>query len=276
MSWYNDDTAFNDTKDYGPRRFWMPNNSERKITIVDAPNITLNGVQIKTPFQFQEYNIQLNGHWRNWFTRHPNASEDLLAEMGHKASRVAVFTVIDHNEYTDKKGVVHKDKTCIYVIKRSLPIFSMWERAMARFGSLQGKTFLISRMGDKSSGCGSVIERVEDWQGFNPSTHQPLNYLDLFAPKSREELTALVGNADQGDSNGAWGGGSSSMGAPQQSAPQQGGGSWNAPTQGGWNAPQQSAPQQGGWNNQQNNGGGWNGPPPPNGGWGNSDSKVPF
>ena len=271
MSWYNDDTAFNDTKDYGPRRFWMPNNSERKITIVDAPMINLNGMSIKTPFQFQEYNVQINGNWRNWFTRHPNPAEDLLAEMGHKASRVAVFTIIDHNEYTDKKGVVHKDKLCVYVIKRSLPIYSMWERAMARFGSLEGKTFLISRMGDKSSGCGSVLERTDDWQGFNNSVHKPFNYLELFAPKSREELgnVVIVGPSDDG-----WGAqASSSVRAPEQ-AHQQGG--WNnAPAPQRGNAP---APQQGGWNNAPQQGGGWSGPPPQNGGWNDAPNggKVPF
>lgn len=229
MSWYNNDSAFksqyDDEKTY-TRRFWMPNNTEKVITFVDGPTAMCGGTEIKTPFQYQEYQIQHNGNWRNWFTRHPDPSHDVLSLHGHKASKVAAFTVIDHSEYTDKQGNVHKDKLSLYVVKRSQPIYKQIEKLLARHGSLQGKSFNVYRMGDKSPGCGTMLEPIDAWPNFDPDVYKPFNYLDVLSPKTADEISSLLGLGSEPSSNddAQWGS------APQQQQPQWG------------NAPQQQAP----------------------------------
>jgi len=226
MSWYNDDSAFKaeDSKSNFTRRFWMPNDSERRITFVDGPSVTYDGVEIKTPFQYQEYNVKHNGHWRNWFTRHPDPSHDILSKHDYRASKVAAFTVIDHQEFTDRKGVTHKDTVSLYIVKRTQPIWKQIEKLLARHGSLQGKSFTVSRFGDKSPSCGTMLEPMEGaWPDFDPSTHTPFNYLEVLAPKTADEIEALLNLTNQGQSEQ----GSSQQGGWGKPPPSGGGG-------GGW------------------------------------------
>ena len=193
MSWYNNDNGFAslEPKKTYTKRFWMPNNSEKLITFIDAPIIELDGVQIKTPFQYNEYQLQLNGNWRNWFTQPINPQDDVLKEMGYKASKVAVMTIVDHSEWTDKQGNLHKDELSLYVVKRSQPIWKQIEKLLERNGSLSGKTFRVHRMGDKSPGSGSMLEKNEQDFNLDPSIHKPFNYLEILKPKSKAELEAL-------------------------------------------------------------------------------------
>jgi hypothetical protein len=234
MSWYNDDSAFySEDKTKYTRRFWMPNDSERLVTFVDGPSVVFDGVEVKTPFQYQEYQIKHNGNWRNWFTRHPDPSHDILAKHDHRASKVAAFTVIDHQEYTDRKGTLHSNTLSLYVVKRSQPIWKQIEKLLSRHGSLQGKSFSISRYGDKSPGCGTMLEPVDAWPEFDPAVHKPFNYLEVLAPKTADEIEAILNLS-----------GGSTEPAPQ--------------SQGGWGSqPQQN---QGGWGSANNgSGGGWGG-----------------
>ena len=69
MSWFNNDSAFKSETSDKVRRFWMKNGTDREITFVDPATINFNGQQIPTPIQYMEYNLNMNGHWRNWFTR---------------------------------------------------------------------------------------------------------------------------------------------------------------------------------------------------------------
>jgi hypothetical protein len=218
MSWYNNDSAFQSQYDDKPfiRRFWMPNNSEKMITFVDGPTVMCGGTEIKTPFQYQEYQVQHNGNWRNWFTRHPDPSHDVLSQHGHKAAKVAAFTIIDHSEYTDKQGNVHKDKISLYVVKRSQPIYKQIEKLLARHGNLQGKSFNVYRMGDKSPGCGSMLEPIDSWPGFDPSVHVSFNYLDVLAPKSADEISEALGlGGQQAGGDHQWGEASPQLQKPQ-------------------------------------------------------------
>jgi len=192
MSWYNNDAGFvqNQPKKY-TKRFWMPNNTDRLITFVDTPIVEFDSVKVQTPFKYNEYQIQLNGSWKNWFTQPLDPSQDVLKEMGYKSSKVAVLTVIDHAEWTDRKGAVHKDELALYVVKRSQPIWAQLEKIIAREGDLSGKTFRVHRMGDKSPGSGSMLEKYEQNFNLNPDLHKPFNYLELLKPKSKEELEAI-------------------------------------------------------------------------------------
>lgn len=237
MNWYNNDKGFasaSPKKNY-IKRFWMPNNSDRLVTFVDEPMINLNGVQVVTPFKYNEYTLNLNGHWRNYFTKSLNPEDDVLGQMEYKASKVAAMTVIDHSSWEDKSGTVHKDQRTLYIIKRSQPIWTQLNKIIERDGSLAGKTFRVHRMGDKSPACGVMLEKHnEDF----PLTdeHQPFNYLEILKPKSKAELEALFSNEDPFSQ----GGGSQPQSFSNQQSNQQQ--SW------GNQAPQQ-APQQS-WNTQ--------------------------
>lgn len=240
MSWYNNDEGFaqNNKSNY-VRRFWMPNDSDRLITFIDTPVIDLNGIQIQTPFKYNEYQLNLNGHWRNWFTQPFNSEEDVLAEMGYRASKVAALTVVDHSEWTDKKGITHKDEVVLYVVKRSAAIWKQITKIMAREGSMSGKTYRIHRMGDKSPGAGVMLERQEQNFQLDPTLHVPYNYLELLKPKTKSEVDRLF-NPEPDPFQ---------QGKPQQSQEQ---------SQGWGNSENQ------GWGNQQNN----------NQSWGDNQSRV--
>ena len=223
MSWYNNDEGFDQKhKSSYVRRFWMPNDSDRLMTFIDTPIVDLNGVQIQTPFKYNEYQLQLNGHWRNWFTQPFNLEDDVLKDMGYKASKVAALTVVDHSEWTDKKGILHKDEVVLYVVKRSSSIWTQMTKILNREGSLAGKTYRVHRMGDKSPGAGVMLEKHEQNFVLDPSVHVPYNYLELLKPKGKGELEALFNpepdpfqqgkpdnnqNQGWGDNNGnGWGG----------------------------------------------------------------------
>ena len=189
MSWYNNDDAFTqNTKKNYTRRFWMPKDTERLITFVDTPIVELEGIKIQTPFKYNEYQIQHNGHWRNWFTKPLNKEEDVLADMDYRASRVAALTVVDHSEWEDRKGVKHKDELVLYVVKRSSAIWKQIEKQINRHGSLAGKTFNISRLGDRSAGAGDMLEKHDQDFQLDPEIHKPFNYLDILKPRPKEEI----------------------------------------------------------------------------------------
>ena len=219
MSWFNNDSAFKSETSDKVRRFWMKNGTDREITFVDPATINFNGQQIPTPIQYMEYNLNMNGHWRNWFTRPTDDSQDFLKELGHRASKVAALTVIDHSEWTDRKGNAHKDEVVMYVVKRSSTVWKQIERFYSTHGSLQGQRFRISRMGDKSPGTGSLLEHIGQSEVYNPEIHKPYDYFEVLKPKTRDELIKIT-SPDQDDFSGqsqqaAWGG----QPAPQQPAP---------------------------------------------------------
>jgi len=191
MSWYNNDNAFPSENKKYTRRFWMPNNTEKQITFVDGAVVECGGVQVKAPFKIEEYQIQLNNNWKNWFTRPINPEDDVLKQMGHRASKVAIFTVIDHSEWTDKKGNVHRDELSLYVVKRSSQTWGLIERQLSRNnGNLRGMKFNVSRMGDKSPGVGSFLE----FEGRSEISEdlQPFNYLEILKPKTKQDMDSIL------------------------------------------------------------------------------------
>lgn len=217
MTWFNNDKGFEEQrpKRIYINRFWMPKDSEKEITFVDDTTVMCGETKITSPLFIEEYQLNLNGHWRNWFTRPFDPSQDLLKEMGYRASRVAVFTIIDHSEWTDKKGTLHKDELKLFVVKRSAPIYKQIEKLMTRQGSLRGRRFNVSRMGDKSPAVGSMLEYLDHAE----LDCQPFNYLEILAPKSRAELESIFnpqpdnsgwgGSTSETSNETSWGGGSS-------------------------------------------------------------------
>lgn len=249
MSWYNNDEGFarNNPKKTYIRRFWMPRDSDRLITFVDEPVIDLSGVRVQTPFKYNEYQIQLNGNWRNWFTQPFNQDDDVLGQMEYKASKVAALTIVDHAEWEDKNGGKHKDELTLFVVKRSSAVWKQITKLMEREGSLAGKTFRVHRMGDKSPGSGSMLEKHD--QNFQLRAEDvPFNYLEVLKPKSKQELEALFHDPFQQNST-------QSQAQPQSTVQpwvqQNGNTGWTNPdngwgntNHGSWNNPQPQQPPQ--------------------------------
>lgn len=48
----------------GTRRFWMPDDSERRITFLDGDFAESGLLDVPA---FWEHQLKTNGHWRNWF-----------------------------------------------------------------------------------------------------------------------------------------------------------------------------------------------------------------
>lgn len=216
MTWFNNDEGFEaqrPKKNY-VNRFWMPKDSEKTITFVDDTTVLCGETTITSPLFIEEYQINLNGHWRNWFTRPFKPEDDLLKEMGYRASRVAIFTIIDHSEWTDKKGTLHKDELKLFVVKRSAPIYKQIEKLMGRHGSLRGRQFNVSRMGDKSPAVGSMLEYLDHKE----PQEIPFNYLEVLKPKTREEIEAIFNPSTD---NSGWGSSGNTQKEPSSD-------SWNA------------------------------------------------
>lgn len=167
------------------RRFWMPAGTEAFITFLDGP-MHPNGYPL--PFVFNEHTMHLNGHYRNWFTC--IGEECPICGNDFKPSVVSAYTVINHGEWTDKKGNVHKDELNILVAK---PAVNKMLRAAAdkRGGSLRGWYVCVNRTSSESYATGNSFDFLEKRE--LDEELQPADYLELFAPKPKEELDKIFG-----------------------------------------------------------------------------------
>ena len=86
-------------------RFWIPTGGSTSITFLDG-DLDPDGI-LAVP-RWYEHQVFMNGNWRNWFVCVSEDEVCPLCEGGDHASLVTGFTVLDHSEYTDKKGTVHK------------------------------------------------------------------------------------------------------------------------------------------------------------------------
>lgn len=139
------------------RRYWMPPDKENQITFLDG-ELDSDGMLEAT--SYWEHNLKLNGHWRNWFPCTQVQEPCPICDGGDSnAALVSVFTVIDHGQYTDGKGVKHQHEIRLFACKRE--VFRRLQKIAAKRGGLKGCTFDVSRVNDKSAGCGDVFEFVE-------------------------------------------------------------------------------------------------------------------
>jgi len=181
-------------KDRGPRRFWLNVGKSAKVTFLDGAGF----------FVF-EHNLKLDGRWGNFFTCRKDFSECPVCDAGHKPSYVAVFTVIDHSQYEGKDGKVYKNQKKLLVLKSGvLPKVSR-KRDQAG-GDLTYSLMMFSRDGQKEANTGEDVEFLKklaknDVLKLKPAGMsdeewlKPYDYMQLFAPKTVEELRAVVGEA---------------------------------------------------------------------------------
>jgi len=172
-------------------RFWMPPGGEQHVTFVDG-EMHPDGYPL--PFVFYEHQLKMNGSWKNWFTC--PGDDCPLCDAGNRPSLVAAYTVIDHNEWTDKRGNVHKDELKLFMAKPS--VNKILRKMAKKKGGLRGGKVEVIRgtSEDPSTGKQFDFEEKVDL----PDTIQPADYMELFQPKSKSELAAVHGGGETDDS----------------------------------------------------------------------------
>lgn len=166
------------------RRIWIKTDTSKFLTFVDG-NVHPKGYDL--PFRFMEHQIQINGDWRNWFTC--LGKECPLCEDGNKPYLAEAITVIDHTEFesaVDKKK--HKDELRLFIAKTTVQKILKKNREKKK--SLRGWRVEVSRTKPESPGTGDQFDYEERTE--LADSIQPPDYYELFAPKSRESILALL------------------------------------------------------------------------------------
>jgi len=176
-------------------RFWLPvGANDVPVTFVDddtKPSQALLGRM--PPFQLHEHQLHLNGHWRNWYSCLGAGCP--LCKAGEKPYFAAVYTIIDHSVWKDKRGEEHKDEKKLFVAKAD--VLRVIKKMSQEYGGLRGQRFKVSRASENDANVGGVfipLKRVE-----LPEDVQPFDYVTLLTRKSPEALSALVGQSRKAD-----------------------------------------------------------------------------
>lgn len=177
-------------------RFWMPGGATQHITFVDD-DLKPHPMGFKYPFMFVEHQLQLNGNWKNWFTciagtKGPDGEKQKcpLCQGGNQPAECAAYTIIDHNSWKDKNGKEHKDELKLYVVKsKGLKVV---RRASAKKKGLRGWKVEVTRTDGDAINTGDQFD-FEDRVDLPADLVAP-DYRQLFKPKKREELLAVVGD----------------------------------------------------------------------------------
>ena len=228
-------------KEWGPRRFWMPPETSKRIMFLDDE-----------PFGFWEHAVKLNGHWRNYFvclTRNGIEGSCVLDNVrAQNLYYIGFLTAVDFSAWTNDRGETYQYDTKLYGAKlgsKDKPgILKKLRRLKERHGGLCGRIFDVYRTGSKSEAIGDEFNLVESIDpreihsyarslGVDPGprTEQtpqgknwvPFNYAELFKPKSNAEIQKVLGlgvqqpSQQQGFSQGS-GQGQGSGGFPSQSS----------------------------------------------------------
>ena len=180
---------------YGPSRFWLKPGTSAKVTFLDTEG-----------FYFHEHNLKINGKWGNFYTCLKDFNECPICESGDTSGYVCAYTIIDHSEYeSQKSGKIFKNQKRLLVVRPAV-MNKLARRRESLEGNLTHGLFLFSR--DKKEECntGEDIEflkrlPVESILKFKPKEGnisdedwlKPFDYMQLFAPKSVDELRKIVG-----------------------------------------------------------------------------------
>jgi hypothetical protein len=179
---------------YGPMRFWLKPGASAKITFLDTEG-----------FYFNEHELCFNGKWGNYFTCLRDFSECPLCD-GTESKPVygCAYTIIDHSKYEGKNGIIQNQKKLLVV--RTAVINKLARRRETLEGNLTYGLFLFFRDSKDECRTGEDIEFVKrispkDLVRFKPKDSKendetwlkPFDYMELFKPKSVEELRKLAG-----------------------------------------------------------------------------------
>jgi len=182
------------------RRFFLTEGNEAKVTFLDS-----------TGFWLYEHNLRLNGKWFNYFTCLQELDNCPMCDAGQRASYVCVYTVIDHSKYESKKtpGKIITNQKKLMVMKKGAHDKLKDRRDNQCEGDITNCVFRMKRYKREECSTGEDImfikrldptilaklipadvpaEEREDYL-------KPFNYMELFKPKSAEELRRVVGGA---------------------------------------------------------------------------------
>jgi hypothetical protein len=175
-------------------RFWLKPDKSTKIIFLDSKG-----------FYYREHQIKKNGSWLNWETCISDIGEDdcPVCENGYKYAYVCAFSIIDCSKYTDKRGnkVTARKKL---MICKSTARNKILKRKEKLDGDLTGCIFEVTRYNEKESSTGEDFEflqrvTVEEIKELCPQGDdaaefiKPYDYIDLFQPKTVDELREFVG-----------------------------------------------------------------------------------
>lgn len=186
------------------KRWWMP------ATPADEDGAHLVFIDdlkhpegFSTPFTYEEHNLHLNGHWRNWFTCLAGQKDDdgkpivcPICASGDKPALVAAYTVMNKDSYPKKDGSTGNpdgNELCLFVCKSQVQ--KTLRRAAKKRKGLRGWQVELTRTSGEAPNTGDNFEFDE--KVTLPKDVQPFNYLEILAPKTVEELEKILSGGSQ-------------------------------------------------------------------------------
>jgi len=239
MGWFN--TGFessNNAYDFddgpkGPRRFWMPPDTDKRVIFLDD-----------NPTTFWEHNFKHNGSWRNYEpckVRNRMDGECAVCKRypDRKPSFIGMLTVINMTPWESKQGRSFCFGRELFVAKlggKDKPgVLKKLERIKKQNGGLAGCIFDIYRSGGKTESVGdefTLVEKIppkeiiaygktqlKEWAKevneaisdpekyvtldklWERAPWEPYEYGEILEVRSNEELDAMFGAA-RPDENG--------------------------------------------------------------------------
>ena len=180
-------------------RYWMPEDSDRKITFLDG-DLDDEGM-LDIPM-FHEHFVKVNGSSENYVCTMEQEGFCPLCNTGDsKPALVGIMTVVDHTPYKVKTGAnagkVYKDRKKLFVAKKQT--VRMLSKLAVKRDGLRGCTFDVSRTGDKSAGvgnqfdfdCKSTVAELMAAYSIEADALEPADYDAEVTYRTSEELADL-------------------------------------------------------------------------------------
>jgi hypothetical protein len=189
-------------------RLWLPPGGSTQFTFLDSAG-----------FYFKEHNYYHNRSWLNWETciqDIPEFPDCPFCEAGVRVYYECVFTIIDHSQWESKKkpGTIIKDTKKLLVL-RSTARKKVLRKMESMGGDLTGVRMSTNRDDAKECSTGEDFEIIrfedgrerysrEELMAFAPAEYagkpvdpaewiKPFDYKEIFAPRSAEALSRILG-----------------------------------------------------------------------------------
>jgi len=194
-------------------RFGMKPGEDTQITFVDG-GLDEDGV-LDMPV-IEEHFTDFTGQWKNFVC----VSEDEPCPVcetqgikGQKSYLVGLLTVIDHTEWKDREGKIHKDERKLFAMKSGT--HKLLQKIATKRKGLAGVTFDVSRSkGDMVPRVGDLFDFVEkrthkQLQEAYGDEAEPINIEEAIVYQNAQELRTLgfgngsmpVGSGDSSSGN---------------------------------------------------------------------------
>lgn len=176
------------------QRFYLKPGNERTVTFLDG-GLSEDGMLYGV--NFWEHQLNLNGHWRNWFPCTQNKEPCPICDGGDNPSLVYLFTVIDHTGYKTKEGKEVKNERVLFACKNET--FKRLQSLAVKRGGLTGLRIDISRTTEKSANVGDLFDVVgqstqQDIMGATGLTAEdvvPFDYDEVIVYRDAETLKGM-------------------------------------------------------------------------------------